>query len=604
MKYAFRKNIADFSGRLVPCVLSLLIAVMCIGTSLLLQPRTAAADALTIASSADTYVYSGSKTRNYGSSTALLANYSSYRTLLSFDTRAVTASSDITSVQLRIYSANTPSGGGVQVHQSQGLWDEKTVTWNSQPAWDTTVVATSATPVRKSWVTIDIPATAIVPGGMSSFGLDYSIKGTRASISSRETNNSPQLIVNYTSTPPQQPPTAVTSAATQISDTSAVLNGSANDNGTDTTCVFDYGLSTDYGQTTPAQAVAAGSGSVTLTASLDNLQTGSTYSYRLDCSNAYGTNYGDNISFTATTPPPPTHNITKVLWVMEENTSETELMSNPDTAYFQDLANTYGLLANMHNETEPSMPNYIAALSGDTYGLADDSSPSAHPLHGQTLFGQLPAGQAASFAESMPANCYVKNGPAEDTNFGGAYAVRHTGWPYFVDASERSLCDQYQVNLQDNFQTAIDGGLPAFTQVTPALCNDFHKGRVSGLTDGCNFDAATGPNLNTRASWWLQTWLPKIMAGPDYQSGNLAIFVVWDEGNGSGSTNGMDCTTSTLEACHPPAIVISPYTHNVVSSTHYTHYDVLRTTEELLGLQTYLGHAAEASSFAHEFGLN
>lgn len=698
-----RYSIRDSWERLVACGGALLILVMASGLGAVLHPWHVSAETATNTSVADTYINSGSKNTNYGSVTLLKANGYANRSLLRFDTSAVTAGSTVTSVQLRLYSINSASTGGVRVHPSSSTWDENAVTWNTRPSWDDSILATGGATVKNKWFTIDLPISSITPNGNTSFGLDYSVKGTVSIFSSRESGSqAPQLIVGYTTVSPQQIPTTVTGAPSDIASSSATLAGNVTNNGADTTCVFaygnstsygsqsatvtipagtgstavsqqitgltpntaydyrlectnsggtaygdnatfvtlgatptvttaaatnvsstaatlggtvtrsgadatcmfDYGLATDYGTQTTPQTVTADN-AVEISADISGLTDGTTYNYRLECTNAYGTSYGDNALFTASdvvVPPGPT--ITKVLWVMEENTAESQLMSDPDLPYFQQLANTYGLAANMHNETKPSMPNYIAAISGDTYGLSDDASPGSHPLHGQTLFGQLPAGQAMSFAESMPANCYTKNGPAEDTNMGGSYAVRHTGWPYFVDASERSLCNQYQVNLQSNLQTAVDGGLPAFTLVAPALCNDFHKGQLSGVSDGCNYNAATGSNLRSRANWWLQTWLPKIMAGPDYQAGHLAIFIVWDEGSGSGSTNGMDCTTSTLEACHPPFIAISPYTHNVVSNTQYTHYDVLRTTEELLGIQTYLGHAAEATSFAGEFGLN
>ena len=41
--------------------------------------------------------------------------------------------------------------------------------------------------------------------------------------------------------------------------------------------------------------------------------------------------------------------------------------------------------------------------------------------------------------------------------------------------------------------------------------------------------------------------------------------------------------------------MISPYTHGVKDSTTYTHWSLLRTTEELLGLPL-LGNAATANS--------
>jgi hypothetical protein len=39
------------------------------------------------------------------------------------------------------------------------------------------------------------------------------------------------------------------------------------------------------------------------------------------------------------------------------------------------------------------------------------------------------------------------------------------------------------------------------------------------------------------------------------------------------------------------------------SGTAFTHYSLLRTTEELLGISTFLGNAASATSMRSAFGL-
>jgi len=72
------------------------------------------------------------------------------------------------------------------------------------------------------------------------------------------------------------------------------------------------------------------------------------------------------------------------------------------------------------------------------------------------------------------------------------------------------------------------------------------------------------------------------------------IFVAWDE---DGSQDGLD-----QENNHVPCIVISPYTHGVQDGTSYTHYSLLKTTEQLLGL-SQLGNAASANSMLGHFGV-
>jgi phosphatidylinositol-3-phosphatase len=291
--------------------------------------------------------------------------------------------------------------------------------------------------------------------------------------------------------------------------------------------------------------------------------------------------------------------ITKVLWIWEENSDPTSLIGTCVTCqqlpYLNGLASTYGYATNARAASIPSLPNYIAATSGDTWGIADDGGPGKHPLSVLNLFDQLPLGQAKVFAEGMTANCQLVNGPKTDVNGSGFYVVRHTAWPYYTNS--RSACLANQVPLDENLQAAVDGGLPALSIVVPANCNNFHKGGSS--PDACVL--APGQTYASRADAWLQSHIPAIMAGPDWQAGELAIFIVWDEGKGPAPTNGSDCTTSTLKACKIPLVVLSSGTTGVVDNAPYTTYSVLRTTEELLGLPL-IGKAATATSMAAGFG--
>ena len=109
---------------------------------------------------------------------------------------------------------------------------------------------------------------------------------------------------------------------------------------------------------------------------------------------------------------------------------------------------------------------------------------------------------------------------------------------------------------------------------------------------------------------WLNDWISRITATPDYRSGNTAIFVTWDEGAGDDESNGETCAdsahadTSKYPSCWVPLVVISPSTKpGTSSSTFLTHYSLLATTEDLLGLSPNLGEAATAPSLRNDFGL-
>jgi len=97
-----------------------------------------------------------------------------------------------------------------------------------------------------------------------------------------------------------QPPAATTNGATSVAATSATLNGSVNRDGQATTYQFDYGTTTGYGSSVPSQAVASGSGTsaVTESANLTGLRPGTTYHYRIKATNATGSAYGSDQTFT------------------------------------------------------------------------------------------------------------------------------------------------------------------------------------------------------------------------------------------------------------------------------------------------------------------
>jgi hypothetical protein len=276
-------------------------------------------------------------------------------------------------------------------------------------------------------------------------------------------------------------------------------------------------------------------------------------------------------TFDLATPPPGqcgtrsgTSTITKMLWIVMENHDYSAIVGSSAAPYENQIATACGLATNYHATTHPSLPNYIAMTSGSTQGITDDNPPSSHPLNVPSIFGQLSS--LKSYEESMPSNCLLTNS--------GTYAVRHNPEAYYTPV--RTQCAANNVPMgstsSGNLHNDFAAGLPRFSFLTPNLCNDMHD---------CSI--ATGDA-------WLQSWVPQLIAGPDYQAGRLAIVVTFDENSG---TSGNQVYTA----------VISPFTTPGTSSaTNFTHYSLLRTTEEILYV-SLLGSAAGASSMRSAFNL-
>ena len=108
---------------------------------------------------------------------------------------------------------------------------------------------------------------------------------------------------------------------------------------------------------------------------------------------------------------------------------------------------------------------------------------------------------------------------------------------------------------------------------TKNICNDAHD---------CSL---------ATADTWLKGWLPKIMAGADFKSGNLAVVVTADEDD---RNSGNKVLTTVL---HPSL----DGAHKVVSSP-LTHYSLTAFYDDVIGAPR-LRNAANAPPMADAFGL-
>jgi hypothetical protein len=93
-------------------------------------------------------------------------------------------------------------------------------------------------------------------------------------------------------------PTVTTGSTSSLTTTSATLNGTVNDNGSDTTITFNFGLDTGYGSSVSAGTVAAGSGVTPVSAAISGLTCNTTYHFRVNASNAAGSVSGNDATFT------------------------------------------------------------------------------------------------------------------------------------------------------------------------------------------------------------------------------------------------------------------------------------------------------------------
>jgi acid phosphatase len=255
--------------------------------------------------------------------------------------------------------------------------------------------------------------------------------------------------------------------------------------------------------------------------------------------------------------------VTKLLVVIEENHSLRQMQAGMPYAY--SLAQRFGYATNYHAITRPSLPNYLAIVSGQTHGVADDAAPSAHRLAGRTVFGQaLARGKtAAVYADGMRAACNTQSSGSPP------YSVGHNPWPYFVD--EHRACRAHDLPLGRLWSAIRSGRLPNAGLVVPDKCHDAH-----------DCDLAT-------ADAWFRSLMSKVFQGRDWRSGHLAVVLTADENDGSPGNTVL-------------TVVIHPSQRHHVVTTPLNHYSLTRLYERVTHTR-YLGHAGAAPSLARAFRL-
>jgi phosphatidylinositol-3-phosphatase len=256
------------------------------------------------------------------------------------------------------------------------------------------------------------------------------------------------------------------------------------------------------------------------------------------------------------TPPGRLPNFKHVFVIVMENEALEQIIGNTGSApYINSLADTYGVAANYYGVTHPSLPNYIAMISGDTQSIATNCADCF--VDAPNLVDQLEAAGKTwkGYMESMPSPCFAGDS-------GTLYRQKHNPFMYFDNIrTNPARCanlvpfEQFTVDLQAN-------KLPDFIWITPNMCNNIH-----------DCPLATGDD-------WLRTWISKIVASPAWQQDGV-LFLTFDE---SERADVSGCCQYAAGG-HILTLVVSPLARPAYRSpVDYSHYSLLRTIEQAWGL--------------------
>ncbi|HLN80294.1 MAG TPA: alkaline phosphatase family protein [Thermoanaerobaculia bacterium] len=242
--------------------------------------------------------------------------------------------------------------------------------------------------------------------------------------------------------------------------------------------------------------------------------------------------------------PRPDHTVVVIM----ENHSYAQVVGNASAPYINSLRTRGANFTDSYGVSHPSEPNYLGLFAGTTENLTDDSCPhtysSANLASGLFATGQTFAG----YSESMPSNGYTGC-------TSGRYARKHNPWVDYTNVPASA-------NLAFASIPADYADLPTVAFVVPNLCNDMHDCGV-----------ATGDG-------WLRDRIDPYLRWADTH--NSLLVLTWDESNSGNSI---------------PTIFVGPMVQAGDSGERIDHYGVLRTLEEMYGLQP-TGHAAEAAPIA------
>jgi phosphatidylinositol-3-phosphatase len=228
----------------------------------------------------------------------------------------------------------------------------------------------------------------------------------------------------------------------------------------------------------------------------------------------------------------------------------------------------YGAATQFYALTHPSLPNYLAIAGGTTFGVRDDKGPDRHALSGASVFGQAVPGRttARTYAEGMTEPCQQHNT--------GRYAVRHNPWTYFP--AERAACARDDVPAGTPTAGALHddlsgGRMPTFSLLVPDVCNDAHD---------CDLGTADR---------WLAPWLRAVESAPEWRTGQLAVFVTFDEDDHSAGN-------------HITGVLMHPALHGVRVPQRLDHRDLSASASRILGGQP-LREASGRTGVLAAFGL-
>jgi phosphatidylinositol-3-phosphatase len=318
---------------------------------------------------------------------------------------------------------------------------------------------------------------------------------------------------------------------------------------------------------------------------------------------------------------------------MMENHWYSQIIGNRrDAPFINRLAERGNLETNYYGVTHPSLPNYLAAISGSFQGIWDDCAAGAtvtcppeefvpnsgdgtagnyltpaqiqsasntpHLFSGANLIDQLEQHHLTwrAYMQSIPSvGSQVEYAPTVQTPNGPVtielYAQKHDPFMYFKDINHPGSQRLRQiVPFAHRFARALrTGSVPNFVWISPDQCHDMHgtdpaSAQLVGFPK-CGYpDSGLDHGAIQLGDEFLRETVGMITHSRVWRTTNSSIIISWDENDYSGfkgtPTSPHGRNGVILGGGRVPLIVLNSHGggHSTVS-TFSNHYNLLATIE-------------------------
>jgi phospholipase C len=251
--------------------------------------------------------------------------------------------------------------------------------------------------------------------------------------------------------------------------------------------------------------------------------------------------------------PKPVPRFEHVIVVVFENKESAQVLGSSAAPTFNGYAARDARLTQYFAVAHPSLPNYLALVSGSTHGIRTDCTTCtvATPSLVDTI--ERSGRTWKAYAEGLPTPGYL--GATR-----GRYVKKHNPFLYFRNVVSKPARRARVVPLTQLRRDLAARRLPDFVFVIPDTCHDMHDCPIS-VGDA-----------------WLRRFAP-----PFLTLEKSVLFVVFDEGRstrgGGGQIAGLALGTAVLPGSRFTGVT--------------SHYGLLRTIEQAWGLPL-LGASAQA----------